>query len=212
MNEEQLNKRLKVYYYQKKLPQASLENLKKMIEQENHRHATETEGIKFRWQDLLERLRSTQIQKMVAVFSCLLIISLVTVQVFQKDSSNNMLQTAVLKEISMNHSKSLVPEFSGIDIQTLGSLMAKLDFSPVVPDIVTALNLKFQGARYCSIQGNLAVLLNFKTTSGNICTLYQTLSTERLVEIGEMETTSDNVQVKLWHEKGLFMAMAGPLD
>lgn len=211
MNEEQLNKRLKVYYHQKKLPQASLANLKKMIEQENHRHATETKGIRFRWQNLLERLRSPKVPKMAAVFSCLLVISLVTV-LFQKDVSDNMLQTAVLKEISMNHSKSLVPEFRGIDIQTLGSLMAKLDFSPVVPDIVTAMNLKFQGARYCSIQGNLAVQLKFKTTSGNICTLYQTLSTERLVEINEMETRSDDVQVKLWHEKGLFMAMAGPLD
>lgn len=210
MNEEKLNQRLKAYYNHKKLPEASVEKLKKIMEQVSARQDNENIGLKDRWSGFFNRLIFDSTPRWVTVFSSLLVVCLVTWQVtFQGNVSTNLTESAVLKEITMNHKKDLVPEFKGTSIPALAALMPKLNFSPMIPDMVAAMALKFIGARYCSIQGNLAVQLKFETPSGNVCTLYQALSTERLLKIHDIHTISEDVNVRLWHEKGLFMAVAG---
>jgi len=212
MNEEKLNQRLKEYYHHKKLPDAALARMKRMIEKDGATHSKPSAEQPLTWRNFFNRPGSFFQPGWAVAFACCLIVGLVTWQtISQNNLSHSITQQAVLKEITMNHKKNLTSEFKKVNILTLGSVMPKLDFTPVIPKIVTQIKLKFMGARYCAIYGNLAVQLKFETPSGNICTLYQTASTQGLSNIKEAQMTSEGVDVRFWNEKGLFMAMAGIL-
>ncbi len=214
MHEEKLNQRLKEYYHYKKLPRESLAKMKLMIEKDSAKHSKPAAGQRrVSWQDFFNRLGSFFQPRWAVAFTSCLIVGLVTWQIIsQNNLSHSITRQALLKEITMNHQKNLTPEFKEVSILTLGRVMPKLDFTPVIPQILTQVKLEFMGARYCTIYGNLAVQLKFKTPSGNICTLYQTASTQGLSDIKKAHITSEGVNVRLWNEKGLFMAMAGVLE
>lgn len=214
MNEDELNERLKAYYTTKTLSTGSIAKLKKVVQQAD----VSNSEISVRWIDkvivFLDRIGLTSFPQVATMVTCILILAgfMAWQNLSQNNISNSIVRSTIIKEITMNHKKELVPEFKGIEIQALGRLMSNLDFSPALPDIVKTKNLEFIGARYCSISGNLAVQLKFLTPSGNICTLYQTKSTDALLGLKETLVKSDDIEIKLWHEKNLFMAIAGILN
>lgn len=117
---------------------------------------------------------------------------------------------AVAREIAMNHGKALAVEFQASCCEDLCECMDKLDCSPVTPRRVRERGLRVVGARYCSIQGELAAQIRLEDRDGRRWTLYQCPCTPALEDIRESSTTIDGVRVEVWQEEGLFMGLAGP--
>jgi len=114
------------------------------------------------------------------------------------------LEEKVIQEVVMNHNKQLNPDYVTNDISILNANMKKLDFQ-----IIASRNRKFSGlvgARYCSIQGQIAAQLRFDDSS----TLYVTKLNDSLDSLPEKKSiTDDDIETELWHENNLLFIRAG---
>lgn len=118
-----------------------------------------------------------------------------------------VLAQSIGREIAMNHRKQLNLEFSARDYATLQAQMGKLDFALAPPSNPAASSLHVVGARYCSIQGQLAAQIRARDLAGTVYTLYETKLTDRLRAVaGEVE--AEGVRIRLWSENGLFYGLA----
>ena len=124
---------------------------------------------------------------------------------------NNLTQL-VAQEITLNHNKLLNLDFNETNVLTLSSLMQKLDFQLVESGHISLRGLDVVGARYCSIQGNIAAQIRMKNEAGKLFTLYQTKLTHLLEESPEDDQTVGQVNVKQWQENGLFFGLAESIE
>ena len=210
MKKQDLDTRLSEYYTGKKLSDETLMRLMGLMDKDTAASTCPPVGFKQRCRELFGGFGFGPVPTLVTALSCLILVSFVTWHIVdQKSDFAGKLPMAVAREITMNHQKNLAPEFRDVAVVALGRTMAQLDFLPVSPDIVGVLRLKFIGARYCSIQGNIAAQLSYEAPDGSPYTLYQTRSVEALSGISASQIELDGLNVKLWHEKGLFMGMAG---
>jgi hypothetical protein len=113
-----------------------------------------------------------------------------------------------LNEAAMNHSTRLQLEFEGSTIVEIDKHMSQLPFSVQLP---SQFNKQYSvlGARYCTINGELAAHVKFidRETDKQI-SLFMTRSVEDLQKINTTTEQVDGVNVSLWNESGLFYAMA----
>jgi anti-sigma factor RsiW len=117
------------------------------------------------------------------------------------------LARSIGSEIAMNHRKQLNLEFSAGDYATLQAQMSKLDFALAPPSNPAASSLHVVGARYCSIQGQLAAQIRARDPAGTVYTLYETKLTDKLRTVAG-EVKAEGVRIRLWSEKGLFYGLA----
>lgn len=123
------------------------------------------------------------------------------------EMSGGILAQSVSREIAMNHRKQLNLEFSARDYAALQAQMGKLDFALAPPSNPAASSLHVVGARYCSIQGQLAAQIRVRDSAGTVYTLYETRLTDKLRAVsGEVKT--EGVGIRLWSEEGLFYGLA----
>lgn len=92
--------------------------------------------------------------------------------------------------------------------EALGRIMPALDFEPHSPPLLNKMGLVLKGARYCSIQGHLALQMKFKDASGQRHTIYQAPCLPPLQGIHQAKLNIDNVQITLWQENGIFIGLA----
>jgi len=113
-----------------------------------------------------------------------------------------------LNEAAMNHSTRLQLEFEGSTISEIDQHMSQLPFKVQLP---TDFNKQYSvlGARYCTINGELAAHVKFidRETDKQI-SLFMASSVDNLQEINATSEQVDGVNVSLWNESGLFYAMA----
>jgi hypothetical protein len=107
----------------------------------------------------------------------------------------------------MNHKKQLDMEFLAEDYSTLQAQMSRLDFALAPPSNLAASSLHVVGARYCSIQGQLAAQIRARDPAGFVYTLYETKLTDKLRAVA-VEVKTDGVRIRLWRENGLFYGLA----
>ncbi len=119
---------------------------------------------------------------------------------------------SVTKEIVLNHNKRLALEFPSQNYAHLENQMSKLDFTLVHSEKIELKNLQLLGARYCSIQGELAAQLRLQDARGRSYTLYQSPVTDDLLKLKAGERLQDGLRLKLWREADLFFGLVGPLD
>jgi len=122
--------------------------------------------------------------------------------------NNKELATLVSEEIALNHNKQLAIEFSANSFAELREQMKKLDFTPVSSTQLANAGFTFLGARYCSIQGQLAAQIKLKNKDGIIQTLYQTQLNNKLKALPEKSYVVNGVRIKQWQEKGIFFGLA----
>ncbi len=115
------------------------------------------------------------------------------------------LRHAVLVEVAMNHRKDLQPEVVTNRFADAARALDRVDFEIVptsqIPDA------ELIGARYCSIQGQLAALLKLQV-NGQRHTLYVTRASDWLTRLVPLEATHDGADIRLWAEEGRFYALA----
>lgn len=117
--------------------------------------------------------------------------------------------TRAALEVALNHRKHLAPEFEASDYDALRAAMDKLDFGLVAPQELPEPGLRVTGARYCSIQGNLAAQIKLRDPHGVEYTLYQThLEPDADLPPTEREFVIDGVRIRQWQEGGVFLAFA----
>ena len=118
------------------------------------------------------------------------------------------LTLAVTREVALNHRKALNLEFVTADYVNLNAAMNKLDFSLRVPDRLSDGRLRLQGARYCSIQGQIAAQLTFQDGDNKRYTLYQTTMSDTLQPLSSGERHLNDIMVERWREGTYFYALA----
>ena len=117
----------------------------------------------------------------------------------------------IAHEIAMNHNKQLDAEFATESYADLRQAMDRLDFALVDPGRIGDDAPHLVGARYCSIQGQLAAQLRLETAEGKILTLYQTTLTPALKQLDRETLRADGLAIELWHQDGVFFGLArGP--
>jgi hypothetical protein len=114
----------------------------------------------------------------------------------------------VFAEIAMNHGKRLGLEVVSSDYTTIQSDLDRLDFM-IVPPPGVAERFDLRGARYCSIQGVLAVQLRLRQhDTGAFHTLYVAPLTPELATIGRQRGEVNGVTISLSSGHGLFYGLA----
>lgn len=116
--------------------------------------------------------------------------------------------TRTLNEAAMNHSTRLQLEFEADSIDDIDVHMAQLPFEVALPSQFSE-QFALLGARYCTINGELAAHVKFvdKITDKQV-SLFMTRAVDGLRTIDETRDRIDGVNVRLWNESGLFYAMA----
>jgi hypothetical protein len=116
---------------------------------------------------------------------------------------------AIAQEVALNHNKALDLEFHAQRVADLQGMMPKLDFVLIEPARIAHGELKLRGARYCSIQGELAAQLRFSDPDGRVHTLYEAKPVEGLrPPRGSLPVLG--LSVELWQEAGLLLGLASP--
>ncbi len=113
-----------------------------------------------------------------------------------------------VREVAMNHTTRLEPEFRGDTLVKLDNSMQQLPFELSLPaDIHDGYELI--GSRYCSLGGELAAHVRLKNaSSGKLMSLFVTSNGAALKNVSTEQTTVEGVKVELWREGGLFFAKA----
>ena len=113
-----------------------------------------------------------------------------------------------IREVAMNHTTRLEPEYRGESLAMLDNSMQQLPFALVLPKAIDDA-YELIGSRYCSLGGLLAAHVRLKdSTSGKPMSLFVTSNSTELEEIRSQQTTLEGVDVELWREGGLFFALA----
>lgn len=113
-----------------------------------------------------------------------------------------------LSEAAMNHSTRLQFEFEPETLAEVDANMTQLPFEVALPAEFDD-NYQLLGARYCTINGELAAHVKFlDSSSDKQVSLFMTRSVDDLQKIRNTKDSVDGVNVTLWNESGLFYAMA----
>jgi len=207
MKRKQLNDHIKDYYQEQNLSSEKMERLIALRTlHENNVNKTRTT----RW---LKYIFNRNISIAAGILFLLLIsLQWLPFEITDKNYYTNNLAMLISEEIALNHNKKLASEFSARNYNQLRSQMIKLDFTPIESSRLKNSGLKFLGARYCSIQGQLAAQIKLIDKNGRSQTLYQTQLNNKLKNLPEQEYYVDGVKIKQWQENGLFFGLASSAD
>ncbi|MGH9456022.1 MAG: hypothetical protein ACRD2J_00080 [Thermoanaerobaculia bacterium] len=117
----------------------------------------------------------------------------------------------IAEKAALGHNQPQELDFRVSRTSELRAAMKSLDFTPVEPEKMAAMNMRVVGARYTTIEGILAAQIRYLEPNGAPCTLYLVRPVGPLANIPSGEHEIDGVLVTLWHEKGLLMVLARPL-
>lgn len=206
MKKQAIDERLKAYYQGQQLSPGKLDELLALAEGSAQIDQTgagssaplsHALGRRWAWQ----RNLAVAVSVVVVVFSAIYALQ-------PRSFSSAELTALVSKEIALNHNKRLALEFQAQDSLDLSLQMDKLDFAPRLPKRPQTAGLKLVGARYCSINGQLAAQLALHDEKGELYTLYQTVLSADLSRIPDGEQRVNGVSVQHWQEAGLFFGLA----
>jgi len=113
-----------------------------------------------------------------------------------------------VREVAMNHTTRLDPEFRGESLAMLDNSMQQLPFTLSLPSTIDTA-YKLVGSRYCSLSGELAAHVRLKhAETGKSMSLFVTSNGAALEDVQTQQTTLEGIDVELWREGGLFFALA----
>jgi len=116
----------------------------------------------------------------------------------------------VAQEVELNHSKQLASDFSSESYAHLENVMEKLEFDLKAPASMPVEGYQLIGARYCSIQGQLAAQLKLESPQGEKITLFATHANEALATLHKKNQMRKGVLVRNWREGNVFFSLVVP--
>lgn len=194
MNDKPIDKLVKEYYQRKTL---SPESMARMLAVTDRAEKNKQKVSFWRQRWFLQRNLSLAASLIIAV----LLIPLLW-------ENESYLLADVAQEVALNHNKQIASEYVDDNYQSLANMMTKLDFELSFPTRLYDMGYQVIGARYCSIQGEIAAQIKLLNNEGDLVTLYQTRLNDELVLLNEQSYTADNVAVHNWQEENSFFSLA----
>jgi len=137
-------------------------------------------------------------------------IALLAAVLWQQQLSRLELRDLTIREAALNHTSKLQLDVKASQLESLTTMMGKLDFPLTLPAQLKN-RLSLIGGRYCTINGHLAAHLMFEDREhGSQLSLFMTPATATLGALhGQKARIADlAVSVSLAEENGLFYALA----
>ena len=113
---------------------------------------------------------------------------------------------AVASEVALTHTRRLAPDVRASSWESLD--LPKLDFAVAQP---AAMDETLLGARYGMLGGEMAAQIHLRDARGRPCTLIQVRDGEPFRSLAAGRYRVGGVQVRVWREAGLVMALAEPV-
>lgn len=211
MNEQ--DQRVRDYYENMSLPQDKLDLLLKHESVEcSNSPLDDSEPIAVKQTPRKERLSHISLvhwqwhRWLPAAAACVLLL-LTSLWVHNSSTDSKRMQQTV-REVAMNHSTRLKPEYYGKTLAMLDNSMQQLPFTLELPKSIDNA-YELIGSRYCSLSGVLAAHVRLKSHgAGKPMSLFVTSNSAELKDIRSQQTTLEGVDVEFWREGGLFYALA----
>ncbi len=206
MNEQ--DQRVRDYYESLSMPKDRMNALLKAAEQRGNTPESKKSAFFSRWRKMLSRLQTHTWMQAGLASAFILLVSLW----MHNSGSETELAERTLREVAMNHTTRLEPEFRGTSLAMLDNSMHQLPFNLVLPkSINSAANSAYEliGSRYCSLGGVLAAHVRIHDkVSGKPMSLFVTSNSAELKQIQSQREKLEGVEVEIWREGGLFYALA----
>jgi len=199
MSNEGFDKSLREYFGEYRLRSDSADRLKRMIRAGN---------------ETALRRKRRNVGLIAAAFVAAIAAAVgITVAVMRQPASLAVqhpgdTSAAIARDAAMTHVRGFAPDIMATSIHELRGLMTKLDFMPVEPDRFGSGSMALVGGRYMMLEGQPAVALTFRDSSGVPCTLIEARPAEALASVDARTFEIDGVAVDTWREKGLVMILA----
>lgn len=204
MNEQ--DKRVRDYYENLSMPKDKLDLLLQATEDAKATPARAKHKkllLPASWRSALARLQPHSWLQAGLVCGFLVIISL-----WMFPGSDSELSKRTFREVAMNHTTRLEPEFHGTSLAMLDNSMHQLPFNLALPESLDS-TYELIGSRYCSLGGVLAAHVRLHNKqSGKPMSLFVTSNSAELEEIQPQQKKLEGVEVEIWREGGLFFALA----
>ncbi len=114
-----------------------------------------------------------------------------------------------LQEVALNHTTRFELEFENDSISKIDDQMTLLPFDLTLPEPL-AKQYQVEGARYCSLSGQLAAHVKLiDRSSDKPVSVFMTRASDELGVIDDSEEAVDGVNVRIWRQSGLLYAMVG---
>ncbi|MFC1749548.1 hypothetical protein ACFL2V_12155 [Pseudomonadota bacterium] len=114
----------------------------------------------------------------------------------------------VAQEVELNHNKKLAAEYASTNYTELAAVMTKLDFELKAPHEMLGNAYRLIGARYCSIQGQIAAQLKLVDKANKESTLYVTKLNDGLSTLHNKTQLREGLMIQNWKEGDLFFSLA----
>jgi len=205
MKDDKLEKEIKRFYLDQRLSPEIMERFKILSSTKAKKNITRVDGEANRkslW-------FSSKVNLAIAAsFTAILLTTIQFFYIFKSPESDLILRVA--QEVALNHNKHLATEFDADNYLDLSVVMDKLDFDLKAPNHLAVASYKVLGARYCSIQGQIAGQIKLKDNAGKILTLYITKSNDMLSTLHHKTQERENLMISSWQEDVLFFSLATP--
>ncbi len=206
MNEQ--DQRVRDYYAELSMPEERMAQLIEATEAHDNKGSA-ARGVSA---SLVEKVSSffngqrMMSHKMATAIACASVL-FVSLWMFDNSAGNELTQQT-LREVALNHTTRLQPEFEGETLAMLDNSMHQLPFALVMPKQLDD-SASLLGSRYCSLGGVLAahVKLQDKET-GKPMSLFVTSNAVELEKVDTQQQSLNGVDVQFWREGGLFFALA----
>lgn len=201
MKHDKIDECVKHFYEKQTLSPNTLARLAEP--QENQHAATASEPPSTSTQG------SWRSQRQFALAASLVLVLITGIQfgyIFKPTENDLILR--VSQEVELNHNKQLAAEFVSNSYSTLATAMNKLDFELTAPEHLARKGYQLLGARYCSIQGQIAAQLKLHNPQGDSMTLYITKINDELASLNNKNQLREGLLIQNWYEDGLFFSLA----
>lgn len=149
----------------KQLLQEECLNEQEITRLETLRDAAPERNNRF-WMKRFTRLGNLAIASLLAV--CVLVAG-----GFYQWQTEDGIQKRIAQEVLTNHLKIKTLDLETSSITDLRNFFERLNFSPFYSVLLERADLRLLGARYCTLQGVIALQLRFLTPEGEVVTYYQ---------------------------------------
>jgi len=118
------------------------------------------------------------------------------------------LATSIAKHVVFQHEESVPLTVRTENIQELTMELPRLNFTPAASMGVSAERYRLYGARYCHIEGKIAVHMRLMREDGQSVTLYQVADQPEFDAVDGTEIEWKGYRVRMWRENGVLMCLA----
>ncbi len=115
----------------------------------------------------------------------------------------------VAEDVQRHHVKTFIADVTADNFPALVTKMTALDFTPIIPARLKDQPLTVVGGRYCSLGKSHGAQVRLRDPAGKFMTLCEFREADA-GHVADSQFTIDGLDITVWHENGLVVAMTAP--